>query len=63
MDAKDRAKVFSTMMCRGKISAAVRYISEKEKGRVLLPSDIDEKSGDGASEVLRSKHTEGRDVK
>ena len=51
------------MMCRGKISAAVRYISEKEKGRVLLPSDIDEKSGDEASEVLRSKHSEGRDVK
>ena len=50
------------MMCRGKISAAVRYISEKEKGRVLLPSDIDEKSGDEVSEVLRSKHPEGRDV-
>ena len=44
LDAKERAKVFSTMLCRGKISAAVRYISEREKGRVLLPSDIDENS-------------------
>ena len=63
MDAKVRAKVFTTMICRGKISAAVHYISEREKGRGLLPSDIDEKSGGEASEVLRSKHSEGRDVK
>ena len=41
LDAKERAKVFSTMLYRGEISAAVRYISEREKGRVLLPGDID----------------------
>ena len=44
LDAKERAKVFSTMLCRGEISVAVRYISEREKGRVLLPSDIDKNS-------------------
>ena len=49
LDAKERAKVFSTMLCRGEISAAVRYISEREKGRVLLPGDIDKKSGDDVS--------------
>ena len=62
LDAKERAKVFSTMLCRRKISAAVRYISMREKGRVLLPGDIDEKSGDEVSEMLRLKHPEGRDV-
>ena len=29
---------------------------------MLLPGDIDEKSGDEVSEMLRSKHPEGRDV-
>ena len=31
LDAKERAKVLSTILCRGEISAAVRYINERER--------------------------------
>ena len=42
--------------------AAIRYASEREKDGILMPDDVDEKSGDLVSEVLASKHPIGRDV-
>ena len=43
--------------------AAIRYASEREKGGILMPGDVDEKTGDLVSETLESKHPIGRDVK
>ena len=37
-----------------------RYLTEPEKGGVVLPDDIDEKTGDTLREVLVSKHPELR---
>ena len=50
------------MLYRGEISAALRYINEREKGRVLVPGECEEKSGDEVSEMLRSQYPEGRNV-
>ena len=59
---KERAKIFSSLICRGKLRAAIRYASEREKGGILMPGDVDEKSGDLVSGVLASEHPIGRDV-
>ena len=59
---KERAKVFNSLICRGKVRAAIRYISEREKGGVFLPGDTDDKTGEEITAVLESKHPEGRDV-
>ena len=42
--------------------AAIWYASEREKGGILMPGDVDEKSRDLVCEVLESKHSIERDV-
>ena len=48
--------------CRGNIRAVIRYAYEREKGGVLIPEDIDEKSGDLVVDTLKAKHSEAKDV-
>ena len=48
---------------RGDIRGAVRFITEREKGSMLMPDEIDEKTGDSVEDVLRSKHPESSDPK
>ena len=62
LNEKKRAKFFSRMICRGKIRAAIRYVSEREKGGILMPGDTDEKTGDLIKVTLAAKHPEARDV-
>jgi hypothetical protein len=57
---EQRAKIFHRRMLRGDTRGAVRYITEREKGGVLQPGDIDEKSGLSVAKVLASKHPEAR---
>ena len=42
--------------------AAIWYASEREKGGILMPGDVDEKSRVLVCEVLESKHSIERDV-
>ena len=42
---KERVKVCSSLICREKIRTAVQYICERKKGGILIPGDIDEKTG------------------
>ena len=56
---KEKAKIFSAL----KMRAATRNASEQGKGGILIPGDVDEKTGDLVSETLESKHPVGRDVK
>ena len=53
-DAKERAKVFNSMVCKGKISSVVWYISEREKEGVLLLGHTDTKTRDEVSELLET---------
>ena len=57
---EQRAKVFHRRMLRGDVRGAVRFITDREKGGILQPNDIDEKTGDSVETVLRSKHPDAR---
>ena len=57
---EQRAKIFNRKMLRGDVRGAVRYLTERDKGGVLMPDDIDEKSGDSVADVLASKHPDAR---
>jgi hypothetical protein len=57
---EQRAKIFHRKMWRGDVRGAVRYLTDREKGDILQPTDIDEKTGDSVETVLRSKHPDAR---
>ena len=61
-NALERAKVYHSLVCLHKIWSAIRYVSERDKGKVYFPYDTDEKCGDLVIDVLRGKHPEQRDV-
>jgi hypothetical protein len=55
-----RTKNYHQKVLRGNIRGAVRYLMEREKGGILYPDDIDEKSGTSVLSVLKSKHLDAR---
>ena len=58
--AEHRAQTYHSLVLRGKLRSAVRWITERETGGVLQPGDRCEKTGDQVLEVLRAKHPEAR---
>ena len=48
-------------MLKGGLRGAVRFITDREKGGVFLPTDIDEKSGKLVKDVLLAKHPNPRE--
>ena len=62
LNAKERAKAFFSLICMGEIREGIRYICEGESGGIMLPGDVDSKTGDLVKETLKSKHLEGLDV-
>jgi hypothetical protein len=57
---EQRAKIFHRKMLRGDVRGVVRYLSDREKGGILQPTDIDKKTGDSVETLLRSKHPDAR---
>jgi hypothetical protein len=57
---EQRTKTFHPNILRGSLRGAVRYLTEREKERILYPDDIDEKSGNTVQSVLESKHPNAR---
>jgi hypothetical protein len=57
---EQRAKVSNTKMLRGDVRGAVKSLTDTEVGGVLLPNEIDDKTGNTVEEVLLSKHPEAR---
>jgi hypothetical protein len=53
---EQRTKTFHQKVLRSNLRGAVRYLTEREKGGILYPDDIDEKSGNTVQSVLESKH-------
>ena len=56
--AEHRAQTFHNLVIRGKLWTAVRWITERETGRVFQPEDRCTKTWDRVMEVLLSNHPE-----
>jgi hypothetical protein len=41
---EQRAKIFHGKMLQGDVRGAVRYLTDREKGGILQPTDMDEKT-------------------
>ena len=61
-DAKERAKVFNSMVCKGKISSVVWYIIEREKEGVYYYQEIQIKMRGWNIGGTGKKNSEGRDI-
>eukprot|EP00978_Attheya_sp_CCMP212_P030173 scaffold109998_cov63-Attheya_sp.AAC.2 len=57
---EQREKIFENLMLQGKLRQAVRFVTEREKAGIMIPTDIDEKSGLPVIDALRSKHPPAR---
>jgi hypothetical protein len=57
---EQRSKKFAKLVLQGKPRSTVRWITEREKGGVLLPDDMDAKSGELVIDVLKEKHPDAR---
>ena len=58
--AEHRAQTYHSLVLRGKLRMAVRWITKQETGGFLQPGDRCTKTGDQVMEVLRAKHLESR---
>jgi hypothetical protein len=54
------AKKFTWLVLQGKLRTAVQWVTEGEKGGVLLPDNMDAKPGEWVIDVLQSKHPDAR---
>ena len=54
--AEHRAKTYHSLVLSGKFRTELRWITEREKGGVLLPEETCTKTGERLMEVLRTKH-------
>ena len=58
--SENRAQTYHSLVLRGKIRSAVRWITKRETGGFLQPGKRCTKTGDRVLEVLRTKHPESR---
>ena len=57
VDEEATVRVFTKLMLRGKVKAAVRWATERSRGVVLSPDDVAEgSSGVTIMDILRQKH-------
>ena len=61
LNDKEIFRRFDQMVKHGEIRSAARFVTERLAGGVLLPDQIDEKSGKPVLEALRLKHPEPHD--
>jgi hypothetical protein len=57
---EQRAKKFARLVLQDKLRSAVRWLTEREKGGVLLPGNVDEKSRERVIDILQSKHLDAQ---
>jgi hypothetical protein len=57
---EQQVKIFNMKTMQGDVIEAVRYLTNREVGGILLPSNTDEKTGDSYAKVLASKYPEAR---
>ena len=55
-----RTKIFHSLILKGELRRAVRYLTDRESGGVLFPDQVDSKSGKLIKDVLPDKHPQAR---
>ena len=55
-------KVFSRLMLRGQVRSAVRWLTDRAPGQILIPTSVVDPSGKTVFDVLKEKHPEPRCV-
>eukprot|EP00978_Attheya_sp_CCMP212_P026136 scaffold85322_cov36-Attheya_sp.AAC.1 len=60
MDDQEIARTYNCIVLQGKLCQAVRWITQRHKGGVLYPDEIDIKTGRPVIDVLKSRHPEAR---
>ena len=58
--AEHQAQTYHSLVLRGKLQTAVRWITEREMGGVIQPGDWCTKTGYQVMEVLLDKHPEAQ---
>ena len=62
LNTKERVKALYSLIWGGEVRTAIRYVSERETGEIMLPGNVDGKTGDIVKETLELKHLEGRNA-
>jgi hypothetical protein len=57
---EQRTKTFHQKVLHGNLRGAVRYLTERQKGGILYPDNINKKTGCTVQSVLESKHPDAR---
>ena len=58
--AEPRSQTYHSLVLRGKLRLAVRWITEQDTGGILQPGERCTKTGDRVLEVICTKHPEAR---
>jgi hypothetical protein len=58
--AAQQQSTYHHMFMQGKLRQAVRYLTDREKGIIMMPDENDDKTGDSVATVLESKHPDAR---
>ena len=55
-DFESKAHAYQSQVDKGQLSKAVRNLTNRHKGGLLRPGDLDAKSGESVITVLKQKH-------
>jgi hypothetical protein len=59
-DPESKARAYQSLVDKGQLSKAVRNLTNRHKGELLRPGDLDAKSGESVITVLQQKHPNAR---
>ena len=59
-DPESKARAYQSLVDKGQLSKAVRNLTNRHKGGLLRPGDLDAKSGESVITVLQQKHPNAR---
>ena len=57
---ENNARAYTSLLLRGKLSSAVQWITDRERGSIFQMVDTHTNTGETVLPVLRSKHPEAR---
>ena len=62
LSALERANIFNSLFTRGKIKEVIRFICNCKSGGIILPGNIELKSGSYTCNTLHEKYSKAQDT-